>query len=112
MSSFIHKKHNLRYKITEDGDGYQGYIYDRTTHKQSKFKTSESRAKDALEVVKAKIESVYGQGLSLEDATCPYRAETIKSVIGQYIHEHYKAKIANCPQKPHSVLSRFACRYC
>ena len=89
-------KFNVRYDTIQMNDRpgreLYGYIYDPASRKQKKWNTHETSQKKALEVVKRKIEEIYGQGQTIADVTRYQRELTVSIVLDRYMQEHYIPK--------------------
>jgi hypothetical protein len=107
MSSILHRQYRVRYTVypSPTGQGFMGYIYDPVSRDKSTFETYETRKKEALEQVKARIEQIFGAGKTLSDTKREYRHETIESVLQSYLENHYMTKITNrSPEKQKTLL--------
>jgi hypothetical protein len=97
-------KYQVRYDVFKptdrDDTHWHGYIYDPATQKQKKWNLKETSKRKALQLVKQRIEQIYGSGGTLEDYTRQYDPTKVKSVLKRYLDEYYiPIKVADKP--PH-----------
>ena len=106
--AIIHKLYPVRYDVRPSpaGNGFQAYCYDTVLRKAAYWETYETRRREALELVKARIDQIYGSGKSLADKTREYRAETIESMLQRYLDEHYAVKISTRRPEKQKLLLR------